>query len=102
VSHHLVDLAPHWIVDAARRRVGVRFDCPTCPSHEGAVQICVLFANPPDGGLAAPAGSQLPGENDGRRWTRSGDALEVMSLQPSVDCSKCGHWHGFLAHGETT
>lgn len=100
VSHRLADLFGEWVHDRDGRRVGVKFICPTCPAVEGAPTITVLFSNPPDGGPPVPPGSQLPGENDGRRWQRTGDTLETLTLSPSVDCSRCGHWHGFVSHGE--
>ena len=99
--HRLIDLDATWIHDESGHRVGVRFDWPTCPAHEGAVQVCVLFANPPDGPAVA-AGSSFPGENEGRRWTRDGETLDAMTLSPSVDCSRCGHWHGFVRAGDTS
>lgn len=100
ISHRLVDLFGEWVHDRDGRRVGVKFICPTCPAVEGAPTIAVLFANPPDGGPPVPAGSSLPGENDGRRWQRSGDTIETLTLAPSVDCSRCGHWHGIVSNGE--
>ncbi len=101
-SHSLRDHFAAWIVDGSARRVGVKLLCPHCQVVEGAPTIAVLFANPPDGGPAAPAGSNLPGENGGRRWQLSGSALDDMSLSPSVDCGSCGHWHGFVSHGQAT
>lgn len=100
MSKHIVDLDPHWIRDAASRVVGVRFACPTCTSLEGAVNICVLFRNPLDGGQGAPEGCGLPGDNGGERWERAGSTFETLTLSPSVDCSRCGHWHGFVAKGD--
>jgi len=102
VNHHIADLDPHWIFDANRRVVGVRFACPTCGDLVGAVNICVLFENPPDGGPAAPRGCRLPGDSEGRRWTRDGTTFSTLTLSPSVDCSQCGHWHGFVAKGDAT
>lgn len=102
MRRHLRDLDPHWIRAAAGGRVGVRFACPTCPALEGAPDICVLFANPLDGAASVPVGSAFPGENEGRRWQRTGDELDNLTLSPSVDCSRCGHWHGFVDHGDAT
>lgn len=99
VSHRLVDLFATWVHDRDGRRVGVKFICPTCPQVEGAPTLAVLFANPPDGGAPAPAGCGLVGDNEGQRWRRTGDTLETMTLSPSVDCSDCGHWHGFVHAG---
>jgi hypothetical protein len=99
---HLVDLNPRWIHAPGGRVVGVRFDCPTCGDLEGHVKIAVLFENPPDGGSPAPNGTRLPGDNGGRRWDRTGATFESLSLSPSVDCSQCGHWHGFVARGDAT
>jgi hypothetical protein len=99
ISRRLADLFGEWIVRDGRR-VGVRFVCPTCPQIEGAPTLAVLFANPPDGGAAWPDDPQALGNNEGRRWTLTGDTLEAMALSPSVDCSKCGHWHGIVSHGE--
>lgn len=100
VSHRLVDLFGDWVVDSTGRRVGVKFICQSCPQIEGAPTLAVLFSNPPDDGPPAAPDPQQLGDNEGRRWQREGDTLETLSLSPSVDCSKCGHWHGIVAHGE--
>ena len=97
-SHRLVDLFGEWIIRDGRH-VGVKFCCPSCPAVEGAVTLAVLFANPDDGGPAWPNEALALGNNDGKRWTRSGDTLETLSLSPSVDCSSCGHWHGVVTGG---
>lgn len=99
-SHSLRDHFAAWVCDDAGRRVGVKLLCPHCQAVEGAPTIAVLFANPPDGGPAHPPDPRMVGNNDGRRWTLSGASLDDMSLSPSVDCSACGHWHGFVSHGQ--
>jgi hypothetical protein len=98
-SHRLVDLFAEWTVRDGRR-VGVNFACPHCKQVEGAPTLAVLFANPDDGGAAWPDDPQCLGNNSGKRWTRTGDTLETLTLSPSVDCSACGHWHNVVANGE--
>lgn len=111
----LVDLEPTWI-ERGGRVVGVRFYCPindgNGPHTEGH-SVCVLFENPPDGGPAHPPDPGCPGNNRGRRWRRTGDTFETMSLAPSVDCTtsegcdktdhrQCSHahcWHGNVERG---
>lgn len=100
LSHRLAALFGTWTHDRTGRVVGVKFICPTCPQVEGAVTLAVMFENPPDGGPAERPGSDLVGENGGRRWHRTGDTLDTLTLTPSVDCSKCGHWHGIVSNGE--
>lgn len=110
------ELDPTWI-ERAGRVVGVRFVCPMYAGagpHHSAHAICVLFANPPDGGAPWPADAQCPGDNDGKRWTRAGETFADLSLSPSIDCttaarclqaehSKCPHtycWHGHITSGQ--
>lgn len=90
----LADLEPKWI-EKGGRVVGVRFLCPCCTGP----YLAVLFANPPDGGPAHPDDASAPGNNEGRRWQRSGEAFDTLSLSPSVDASPA-HWHGFITNGE--
>ena len=33
-------------------------------------------------------------------WDMTGDQFDSLSLSPSVDASKRGHWHGFITNGE--
>lgn len=99
------------------RIVGVRFTCPVNDGpgpHADGHSVCVLFANPPDGGAAHPDDAGCPGNSHGRRWQRTGDTFATLSLSPSVNCqtsdgcdktdhSKCSHtfcWHGFVTNGE--
>lgn len=66
--------------------------------------LAVLFGNPPDGGFTPPRACGLVGDNNGKRWSLVGEGtnLETLTLHPSVDCSQCGHWHGFVRHGDVT
>lgn len=93
----LADLDPKWIRRAGRV-VGVRFTCPCCRS----TSVAVLFSNPPDGGAAHPPDESAPGDNAGRRWSRSGETFDDLTLTPSIDVSSSGHWHGFVTNGAIT
>jgi hypothetical protein len=120
----LTDLDPVWIEQKYGkygRIVGIRFKCPKCKG----TQIAVQFLNPPDGGQPQPPDEKVCGNNDGKRWARSGLTFDDITLSPSVDasivkrenyktdegfeaarrsCTEGGssHWHGFLQHGQVT
>jgi hypothetical protein len=36
----------------------------------------------------------------GTLWQRTGDTFNSISLSPSIDASKAGHWHGYITNGE--
>jgi hypothetical protein len=89
----LVDLDPHWIGthDESGLRdthLGVSFRCPQPDCEQ---RLYVPFANPPSG--AAPMLAE-------HLWHREGETFETLTLTPSVDVSKYGHWHGFITAGE--
>jgi hypothetical protein len=88
----LVELDPGWFVtDEGRRGMGITFLCPCCRIQH----LRIWFANPIDGGPpAAPGVFPLP------RWKRSGDTFDTLTIEPSIDCSKFGHWHGHITAGE--
>lgn len=95
----LTDLDPRWISESGRNdQMGISFDCP-CEKCRGAEppflarRIGVWFENPIDGGPAA-SGHLL--------WRRTGETFETLTLSPSIDMSKHGHWHGFITNGEFT
>lgn len=97
----LTDLDPHWVTfahvaDKTDFRFGVTFLCPHCRD----VRLCALF-DPP----IAP-GADLPGMGwppaNMRMWQRTGDTFDTLTLAPSIDTSKHGHWHGFIQNGEVT
>jgi hypothetical protein len=97
----LTDLEPRSLMDADivvggqvvhdgnRDGMGVSFLCPHCR----ACRLGVFFANPIDG--KSPS-------DDGLLWQRTGETWDTLTLTPSIDTSKHGHWHGFITGGEVT
>ena len=97
VDFKIIDGKSQWresdSVDGAQ---GVCFICPKCQGHS----ILVPFANPQN----ATVIPQEAFEKIRFRWTFSGESIETLSLQPSVDLSKDAVpgtclWHGFVANG---
>ena len=87
----LSELDPSWFTcEPGRTGMGLTFDCPHCRTQK----LGIWFANPVDGGPpAAPGIEPLP------RWQRTGETFDTLTLTPSVDVSKDGHWHGFITGG---
>lgn len=102
----LTDLEPRWGIDAdividgskkhfdGRHGMAVTFFCPCCRGTERETRLGVWFANPIDQGPPTDDAKHL--------WQRSGDSFDTLTLQPSVDASQYGHWHGFITNGEIT
>ncbi len=73
----------------ARDGVGIEFDCPCgCDSP-----IYLPFRNPIDGGAAYDEGGKYPS------WQRSGETLEDLTLEPSVQRTAGCRWHGYIRNG---
>ncbi len=98
----LSELEPHWIgvYNASpgsvldQVHIGVAFWCPHCR----ATRLAVLFRNP-----VGPPLSDWPHVGLGDKfWERQGETFEDLTLTPSIDCSKSGHWHGFVTAGDVT
>lgn len=84
----LTQLDPHWWSENENRRgQGIYFLCPHCRSD----YIGVAFQNPIDGGA--------PAKDSKYYWKRVGETFENITLEPSIDASKIGHWHGRHWHG---
>lgn len=92
----LLDLEPRWFaLEAGGARVGLTFLCPCCRTqrigvsfhHAGreAIEDEYIHAHSPD---------------TDHIWTLSGDNFVAVTLSPSVDASKAGHWHGWVTNGE--
>ena len=97
----LRELHPRWAIDAdlviggvahhyeGRYGMAISFDCPCCA---GVTRLAVWFANPIDG---------LPPTDDAKNlWTRTGETFGDLTLTPSIDASKVGHWHGHITNGD--
>lgn len=85
----LTQLEPKWWADSGRHGQGIRFNCPHCYEFI----IAIAFANPLDGGPAYDAPDMLT-------WQRTGETFETLTLSPSIDASKLGHWHGHVVNGQ--
>lgn len=111
----LTELDPRWFAEPGRHGQGVTFRCPHCQDTTRDVYIAVAFANPLDGASPIsltpstlwPTLSPRPDRSadpmtvpPGAHWTREGDAFATLTITPSVDASKSGHWHGFITTGE--
>lgn len=106
----LSDLEPRWWGYNGRKH-GLSFLCPHCRK----VRLGIAVVNPPDGGPPHDLrfkhdepGSLTQHVHDlrsfdvppGFLWTLAGTDFATISLTPSVDASKSGHWHGHVSNGE--
>ncbi len=85
----LIDLEPRWwaYFTCKDHYHGLSFICPHCLSTRLAIE----FAN-----IDCPVKSAYP-----FKWTVQGEHwFETLTLTPSIDASKQGHWHGFIKDGE--
>ena len=91
----LVDLAPHWYcLEEGGLRVGLTFECPHCRTQ----RLGVTFH---EKGQEAITDPYIHAHSDAKFiWTKTGDSFENLTLFPSVDASKTGHWHGWITNGE--
>lgn len=92
----LTELDPRWLaLESGGLRVGLSFECPHCRS----CRLAVLFHH---AGRDALDDSYIHAHSPSTDhiWGITGDNFESLSLSPSVDASKSGHWHGFVTNGE--
>lgn len=95
----LSDLNPRWAKDFSDGPVTrVTFDCPHCRTQRLGVPFTPTM---PDGvlqrhGVAWPN----PNINEGKVWQRTGATFDTLTLYPSIDASKSGHWHGHITSGQ--
>jgi hypothetical protein len=102
--------APHSYrrLDSMEGAQGLLFQCPQCAQGKeraedggfvGAHYVLIWFRSP-RGSVEVPESAQPAPA----RWTVSGDSLDNLTLDPSVnlvkkDPSECG-WHGWVKKGE--
>lgn len=110
----LLDLEPHWVSAAwcpPSAKLGVRYLCPCCRQ----IRLANFLKNPICGNDAIDLQRLFEARDcdhpdfqkwladthiGSTLWQRSGDTFETLTLTPSVDASKFGHWHGFITNGE--
>ena len=104
----LTDLHPRWAAEKDAppdAKQGVSFLCPHCALTGGSQRIAVWFTpticgNTPVTNLAQAQASH-PEHHHFLEWQRpGGETFETLTLSPSIDASKSGHWHGFIRGGE--
>jgi hypothetical protein len=107
----LLDLDPRWI-EHEGRKVGILLLCPHCkktrlscffepfPVLNGGAppNQYWLFKKTP--GVGEDEAAETVPCNKFSRWTRTSDDFATMSIDPSLDASASGHWHGFITNGE--
>lgn len=98
-------------VDSVEGAQGVMFQCPKCAIGKetgeedgrrfvrGAHSIRVFFSNPRGAAVAPPAADENP------RWQMSGNGIDDLTLQPSINLDVPGQengcrWHGWVTNGE--
>lgn len=108
----LVDLNPRWCSEyGLSAKQGVTFDCPHCRTTRLGVWFDVPVSDHPPIDIARfketldcdhPEYQHDLHEThlSGTHWHRDGDSFENLTLSPSIDASKFGHWHGYVTMGE--
>jgi len=91
----LLELEPHWyVLHDGGPRVGFTFQCPHCRTVRLAVAVH-------DSAHRIIAEAEPDTHGPGYIWTITGGTdFHDISLTPSVDASKFGHWHGMITNGE--
>ena len=95
----LTELEPHWFVlEKAGPRVGLSFLCPHCMRQ----RLAVAFHHHGKAAIEDQYILAHHGAEDTQHiWDLQGqDDFSTMTLTPSIDASKSGHWHGFITNGE--
>lgn len=101
----LLDLSPRWLEFNGNSHAILLFRCPHCQDQWLS---CTLVAIPikDQWRLLREA---LPDEYEQGKvvhcqylaWSATGvPDFSVLEIQPSIDASKAGHWHGFIRGGE--
>jgi hypothetical protein len=95
----LTELDPRWYRLESIGRVGLTFECPHCRQtrlgvpfhHHGATAMAE------DAKIIAAHGAP----DSQHIWDLQGqEDFATLTLSPSIDASKSGHWHGFIQNGE--
>ena len=112
----LIDLQPRWFsVGDSTGIAGISFACPHCKAlgMASSARLGVRISHSAPHIISVGYDhdiTHLP--NSEQVWQITGDApsfdgdthggFDNISLTPSVDASKSGHWHGFIKNGNIT
>lgn len=95
----LTELNPRWwAFEEGGPKVGLSFDCPHCKT----TRLAVAFHHRGHEAIedAAIHDHHYTG-NGGFIWMLEGpEDFENLTITPSIDASRAGHWHGFITNGE--
>lgn len=93
----LAELEPRWF-GAEGQRFGLTFLCPHCRN----TRIGVAFHHHGHGQMEDSYIIAHHGADDTQHiWDLQGqEDFATLTLTPSIDASKAGHWHGFVTGGE--
>ncbi len=86
----LTDLDPRWYTGLVNSQgypateiIGFTFDCPHCRYER--LNVLIRSDNIKDTRFV---------------WNMTGNNFSNLTITPSIDASKCGHWHGCITNGE--
>jgi Family of unknown function (DUF6527) len=100
----LVDLDPQW-AELGGVKIGFSFFCPHCLTTVLFVAIVPsTYTN------QCRILSRMYPDNEGDiitarenfAWQFNGYSFFSMTINPSIDASRAGHWHGWIKDGEIT
>lgn len=117
----LVDLKPKWM-RIHGEAVAIIFLCPRCVSRGAGCErkrltwltctfkalgnreqrdmiAAIIVSEPADFAATGTEEHDVVGCKT-LAWKRSTKLLETISITPSLDASKAGHWHGHITNGE--
>jgi hypothetical protein len=95
----LTELNPRWYTEKkGGLRVGLTFDCPHCRS----TRLGIMFHRQGHEAIYEEFVRGQHGSGPGRFiWSLNGDEdFDTLTLTPSIDASKIGHWKGTITNGE--
>jgi len=94
----LAELEPRWwAFDNTGPRVGLTFICPCCKGTPRETRLGVVFHHK---GREVIEDAYIHAHEDAKFiWTEDGEIVDQVTITPSIDASKNGHWHGFITAG---
>ena len=93
----LTDLEPRWwAFEENGPRVGLTFDCPCCRN----IRLAICFHHRGHEVIEDKYILCHPAHPDHIWNLENAEDFATLTVTPSIDASKVGHWHGFVTNGE--